>query len=273
MLFALLILAVMAAIGFVISSLVYREVSVSRVFDDSLHSYYAAETGVERGLDIVALHRTNNETLAGTLTAIENYATSASPLSLAAGNGSYAIDTTLTSSTDTTLEVPIVDLYQIDLYDPDNSISSLMNAESLRMYWNLPASCSSSSRVELTYREFSSGAFGLDDDAVYKQVYTCGVETPPTGYDCQATSNWPAANTNYTIQIRSFDCGYIDATIGFYESDNASGAPVEIPSLVNIAAVGSGNLSQREIVARTKWVPSSSGLSAFVLFSLEAIAH
>ena len=271
MLFALLILTVMAAIGFVVSSLVYREVNVSRSFDDSLRSYYAAETGIEHGLDIVALYRQNHETLASTLLAIESY-----PLSTFVLDGSdatYSMDSTQTSNTTEELTTPIRDFYQIDLYDPDNSISTLMTAESMRIEWDIPASCSSGSRMELTFDEYSSGSFGLDDDSVYKQVYTCGVETSTGGYDCQATTNWPSTNTNYIVQVRSLDCSTVDAHIQFFDADNASGSAVSIPSVVNIASIGTGDLSQREIVAHTKWVPNASGLGSFVLFSLESISH
>jgi hypothetical protein len=271
MLFALLIMTVMAAIGFVISSLVFREVTVARVFDDSLQAYYGAESGIERALDIVTEHRQEREGLTSTITAIEDYATSAAPVSLEEAGATYVIDETATNSTTTGLSVPIFDFYQIDLYNPDDPINTVMTAESLRLQWNMPSSCSAASRVELTYQQYNSASFGLEEDSVHKQVYTCGVETAVDGYDCQATSNWLAANTNYTIQIRSIDCDYLDAAIHVYDADDAAGAFVSIPSTVNIVSVGSGDISQREMTARTKWVPSASGLSEFVLFSVEEI--
>jgi hypothetical protein len=273
MLFALMILAVMAAVGFVISSLVYREVNVSRSFDDSLQSYYAAETGIERALDIVTAHRVAHESLASTLTAIEAYPPSIPPFALSGSDASYAIDATQTASTITSLHIPLVDLYQIDLYDPDNSVTALSDAESVRLLWSVPSDCAGSSRMELTFQQFSSGAFGLADESVYKQVYTYGVETPSAGYDCQATSNWPAVNTNYVVQIRSLDCENADAQVTFYTLDDALGVEFPIPSYITIASVGTGDLSQREIIARTKWIPSASGLSSFVLFSQDGVTH
>ncbi len=271
MLLALLILAVMTALAFVFSSIVYRELSISRAYDDSLQSYYAAESGIERSLDIVTEHRQNRELLGTTLTAVENYATDAAPVTLSAADASYVIDSSATTNTTTALEVLIESLYQIDLYDPDDPINTLMSAESMRVLWNVPASCSSTTQLEFTFQEYNSSSFGLENDSVYKQLYTCGVESPPSGYDCQATSNWPAANTNYTIQIRASNCEYSDATISLYTNDDALGAEVNIPSVVNIAAVGSGNSSQRAMRAHTKWVPSASGLSEFVLFSTAQI--
>lgn len=272
MLFALLILSVMAAIGFVLSSLVYREATVARSFDDSLHAFYAAESGIERGLDILSEHRKDHDDLATTVTAIESYATDASPVTLSTSNATYVVDSSATTTSSSSLHVPIEGFFQIELYDPDNSISTLMTAESMQLWWNLPSSCSATSQVEFTFQEFNSGSVGLADDSVYKQVYTCGVETPPSGYDCQATSNWPSTNNNYIIQVGTLDCGRIDATITLYDADNATGNEVDIPSLVNVAVRGEGELSQREMTAHTKWIPSASGLGEFVLFSIEAIA-
>jgi len=271
LLFSLIILGVMSAIAFGISSLVYREVNVARSFDDSLQSYYAAESGIERALDIVAEHRKQHDTLANTLAAVVDYAPKASPVTLPESDSTYTIDSTKTTSTTTQLHIPLRDFFQVDLYNPDASVTSFMNAESARLLWNVADSCTAGSRMEMTFQEFTSSSFGLTDDSVYKQVYTCGIETAPVGTDCQATSNWPAKNTNYVIQIHSLDCPSVDATLSFYDADDAGGTVVEIPSVITIASIGSGNLSQREIIARTKWIPGASGLSAYVLFSLESV--
>jgi hypothetical protein len=59
--------------------------------------------------------------------------------------------------------------------------------------------------------------------------------------------------------------------VSFYDADNAAGTQQEIPSVINITSVGSGNISQRVLTAHTKWVPAASGLSSFVLFSIDEI--
>ncbi|MFC1597907.1 hypothetical protein ACFL2M_00025 [Patescibacteria group bacterium] len=271
MLFAIIVLVVMSGIAFVVASLLYREINLARVFDDSLHSYYAAESGVERGLDIIGERRKVDGVLDDTIAAIEAFAPDSAPVTLANSEVDYFIEDVGTSDTANELELPVLEFggTQVELFDPDDPFS-FMTAESVQFVWNHPG-CTTTSRIEATFEQFDSATYSIEPDSVYKQVYTCGVETPPADYDCQATSNWPAVNTNYVVRIKPLDCTILGMKVTFHSLDNAAGGLVGVPSRAELLAVGEGDYSQQMVTARTKWLPSASGLVDFVLFSLEAV--
>ncbi|MFH1426227.1 MAG: hypothetical protein ABIG66_02225 [Candidatus Kerfeldbacteria bacterium] len=274
LLFSVIMLGVMFMIGFVIAALVYREINLARIFDDSLVSFYAGESGWERSMDILGERRKDDDQLANALAAIEAFAPPASPKVLANSGGTYYIDPAGTTSVTSKINLVVFNKYgtQVELFNPDNPFSFLQ-AESVQFRWLHPL-CGGSSRMEVTFYEFDSATFGIEDDSVYKQVFTCGVEAAPAGYDCQATSNWPAANTNYIMRVKALDCTLLGVNTVFYNADDGQGGGgtiVDVPSRVAIVSVGEGNFSQRSISAKTKWIPSASGLVDYVLFSVEQV--
>lgn len=262
---SLLMLAMISSIAFVVSSLVYRNVTVERAYDDALGSYYAAESGVERALDIATRHRVVGGTISATETVVETYATSGAPHTFATSETAYWIDATVTGRGVSSYRLPVESRTQIELYNPDSSFSYL-NVESLRWLWNMPSTCPATSRIEASFFKYNSTSIGRADDLVYKQVFTCGAEAAPAGYQCQATSNYPTINTNYIVSIWNMDCDLIDLTTTAYAADNAAGAVVTLPAIVQWSAIGKGQQSQRQMTATTKWVPTASGLAEFVLF-------
>lgn len=281
LLMSMLLMLVIAGLGFILASIMIREINLSRTFDNSLASYYAAESGIERSLDIVGENRINSETLSDTMTGIENY-TSSSAIELSNG-AEYEIETTLTTSTVESVvsSVPIANGTQIDFYDPDNSISSTMNAESVEFEWNEPdsATCSHPSpRLEVTFIEYdSTTAFGTDD-VVDKYIYTCTGTSAE--YDCLVTSNVPSSGANYIVRLKALDCAIPLLETIFYQRPNGSSwsgpgnqSEVEVPSVITLAAQGDGGATKRIITAQTKWNPGGTGFIDFVLFSLEEISR
>ncbi len=271
---AIVALAVMSTVAFVIASLLFRETKLARTVDDSLQTWYGAESGVERSLDLLGEGRKENASLSSTVAGIAATATSASPFVLTESGAEYYYDSSATTTSVDTLDTIILTFpaTQIELYDPDSTFT-LMSAESMQVLWNDPA-CGASSRIEVTYNEFIGTSFGLADDSVIKDVYTCGVETPVSGWDCQATSNTPAPNTNYVVRVRALDCSILGANITFYDADNGVGGggnPIAIPSIAAITTVGSGSQTQRSFSYLSKWLPSASSLGDFGLFSATQI--
>lgn len=267
---SLLMLAMISSIGFVVSSLVYRNVTVERSYNDAITAFYAAESGVERALDVANVHRKAAQTIASSESSIESFATSSSTKSLTNSDSQYWIDATVTGVGVTAYRAPANPFYQVELYNPDSTFSYL-GVESLRFNWNRPSTCSATNRIEVSFFKFNSTSIGRADNLVYKQVFTCGSEAAGLGYDCQATSNYPTINTNYIVSVWSMDCSLLDINTVAYAGDNASSSVVTIPSIVQWSAVGTGDQTRRQITATTKWVPSASGLAEFVLFGETAI--
>lgn len=272
LLLTLITLSVMMAVAFVLTSLVYKDINIARTFADSLEAYYAAESGMERSLDVLQAARIADDSLSTTISNIESLATAASPVTLAQSGARYSIDSTNTTNAVSSVQFPLP-LYeqqsvQVELYNPDNSLSPL-SAQSAQVLWQESASCPvGASRIEMTLDAFAKAGderFGLEDASVNKPIATCS--SGATGYDCRATTNIPEPQTNYIVRIKSLDCTLYGTTITFYPNNNANGSAVSIPSRAQIAVVGTGTQTQRLMTATTKWVPSALGLSDFVLFS------
>lgn len=281
LLLAMLLMIVIAGLGFVLAAIMLREISLSRTFDSSLESYYAAESGIERSLDIVGQNR-NNEMQADTVTEIIDY-TASSAYTLSTGS-TYEIDNTLTRATVDSVvsRLPVADGVQIEFYDPDDSIATTMSAESVEFGWNSPdtTTCTHPSpRLEVTFIEYdSTTAFGTDD-VVDKYVYTC-TSGASIGYDCRSVSNVPTPGQNYIVRLKALDCAIPVIETTFYTLADGSGysgvgtqTSIEVPSVITIASRGDASATERLITAQTKWTPSGTGFVDFVLFSLEAITR
>lgn len=287
LLYALMILSVMALVGIVVASLTVRETHIARSFDDALVAYYAAESGAERSLDIVSEHRRSPQDficpatgapmdLDCTMDIVRDFAPEVTPVSLSGSEGEWFVDAVETSDTQQSVTLPIMEQgnTQIDLYDPDDPFT-FMSAESLHLLWKNPQ-CAVPTRVEVSFVEFSATQFGITDDLAYTQVFTCNSLLVPSGseYDCGAVSNYPAANKNYVVRLRALDCTIYDGQSTFFDADDGfgGGGSVEpIPSAVRIVSVGEGAGSQRRMSVTTRWRAGASGLVDFVLFAIERV--
>lgn len=255
----------MIALGFALAALLLREIDVARSFDTGLQAYYAAESGMERSLDILQGGRFEKNTMAVTVASIESYATSSSPHTLTNSDADYYID-----ATDTTVGVDeystFIPLYlgsQVEMYDPDLPVTTTQTVESVELQWN-EGSCTNG-RVEMSFSEYSGQTF---DETVFKVVGDCS--TAGSGYDCLLRSDFPSSGKNYVLRLRTLDCTVAGVQVGFYNADGGSGgagAIQSIPSVAQISVVGEQAQTQRVMTAQSKWVPSASGLTDFVFFS------
>lgn len=287
LLYSLLIVSVMSLVAFVITSLSLREIKLAATFDDALTAFYAAESGVERSLDVIDEHRKRPEDtlcpatgapvdLDCTLSMVRDFAPSTAPVTLTASNSDWRIDAAATTDTQPYVDVATTKSgkTQVDLYDTDDAFQ-FMNIESVLLLWNEPT-CVVPARMEATYARFNSQQFGLFDDAVYNQVFTCDPSLVPAGepYGCAAISNYPGVNNNYILRLKALDCDVAPVRVSAYDGDNGpnTGATlVPLPSAVRVVSVGNGNQTQRRMSASVRWRPSASGFTDFVLFSLERV--
>lgn len=265
LLFAMLIMTVMIALGFALAALLLREIDVARSFDTGLQAYYAAESGMERSLDILQDGRINQDTLAVTVSNIEAYATSSSPFSLSSSNANYYIDASKTTVgvNDYETFIPLYFGSQVEMYNPDLPVTSTQTVESVEIQWN-EGSCTNG-RVEMSFSEYSGTTF---DETVFKVVGDCS--TAGSGYDCMLRSDYPSSGKNYVLRLRTLDCTVAGVTVDFYDADGGSGgagALQTIPSIAQMSIVGERAQTQRVMTAQSKWIPSASGLTDFVFFS------
>lgn len=287
MFLSIVLLGAMALIGFVLSSISLREVKITRTFDDSLRSYYAAESGIEQSLDLLSEYRNSIDDLTcptggGVITLscvegeIEALGNSSSPATLNITEVEYYFDpsATTTSSDELILPAPVYSGFQIEMFDPDDPLS-LMNIESVLLQWDTPG-CAEYYGIEMTFDEFDSATTFFPssdvDEVITKEVWTClDASSIGDGYDCYAISNVPSQNHNYILRTRPLDCSIPAMNVKFWTGDSATGSQVSVPSRVEVVSIGDGDESQRRISAKTKWSPSASGLVDFVVFSVDQI--
>ncbi len=272
LLYTLMILSIMTIAGFVLASLSLRQVSIARTADDGVRSFYAAESGLERSLDLYGEHREVNDLLQSTFNAIESSAPPSTPVSLTNSDTEYEVDPVETGTIQGTVTLPVLPQSsptQIELYDVDDPVGTFMNAESMELLWDHPQ-CGTTSRIEATFFEFDTSQFTLDlnSDSIFKQLLTCSPPLSGSDRDCQAISNVLSPNTNYIVRLTAYDCVLLNTDITFYTGDNASGSVVGIPSRARLSVVGSAQQTERRMSAVVKWLPSPSGLVDYVFFSL-----
>lgn len=269
---ALLLLAMMMGVAFVVSGLVVRQIQSARAFDDSLSALYAAESGMEQSLDVLGESRKDPSLIGGlddTLTAIQASASVDDPITFS-NSQYYFADSSGAGADEVTVTIPFGAAVAIDYYPPDNGFdTSTSTAESLRLQWN--QTCTQQFGVELSFSDFAaSSGFGRADDAVFKQVVQCTPSSDPD-YDCVAVSNHLTPLQNSVIRISGLDCSLPNAQVVLYDDDNAGGDAVVIPSVVEVVSVGTSTEASRSLRTTTKWTTSASGLVDFVLFAIEEI--
>lgn len=289
LLFAMLLLMVMITIGFVLASLLYREIQGARAFPDSLQAFYAAESGIEQNLDIVSQRRKEGSLLEvvdspgqpatqnDLIDRVKRSATLSSPAQLSSNGAHYFIDTAETRGSVESVDLPIIYRRgtEIEMYDPD-TITSGAGARSVRFFWT-PTECTNTDtdpdqRMEISYTVIDPASSSLTEEVVKTTDINCSGETSTDSeFACMHTANWLATTKNYLIRVSPFDCTIPRMRVQFYSEQSAGGSTVSIPSIARITSVGEGKFSQRRITATTHWIPQASGLTDFVVFSIDKI--
>ncbi|OGY87719.1 MAG: hypothetical protein A2233_02110 [Candidatus Kerfeldbacteria bacterium RIFOXYA2_FULL_38_24] len=287
LIFALLLLMIMMTIGFVLASLIYKEIAVARSFPDSLQAYYAAESGIEDSLDLLALRRQQGglleevddvnqpETLDDAIDRLKATTENNVPrvLTHSAANYLVSADETKGSVANMVFSVPYRRGTQVDMYDPDQILSGV-GARSVELFWT-PVACANhdsslDQKIEVTYQVLNVGTDVSVDD-IQKEVYDCTISSTDPNYTCMHTANWLSTTKNHILRFTPLDCSIPLFKTVFYDGPSASGQVVNIPSVASVTAIGRGKISARKISVLTKWVAQASGLTDFVIFSIDKI--
>lgn len=270
--YALLLLLSMAAVAFVLSTLTVREIFLTRTTDDGAKTLYAAESGVERALDIIGDGRAIGATLASTKETLLTLQGS-----LQGSDVRYTIDEE-TKNPVTLLRIP-AHLQtpegrgiQIEMFDPDQPfVVRTEQADRVKLLWNIaPESACPVSRLELTYQEISEDT--LADGTIAKQIVSCMPGT--TTFDCSATLNTPSPpiqfDSSFLFRARALECPVGTMEVSFVDGRGTE-QPVSMPGVLQVVATGDGIFTQHIVTATMKWLPSASQLGDFVLFSVDKV--
>lgn len=271
--YALLLLLSMSAVAFFLSTLTFREIQLTRTTKEGVQTLYAAESGLERALDLVATARVNHQTLQETRD------------QLVTVNGVLAVsDVTYTIAQETqdaltsiripqTLQTPKGYGVQVDMVDPDHPFDLRTDwTDSVTMQWNLQdqTSCAAS-RIEISFQEISDDT--PDDGTIVKQIVSC--DSPLDNiFDCAATLNTPTIiqpDASFIFRARALECPMTLAEVVFVSDDFGIETPTPLPGYLRIVATGEGKFTKHLIRATMKWTPNASQLADFVLFSVDKV--
>jgi hypothetical protein len=236
-----------------------------------LIAYYAAESGVEYGLQTIKEARANGTTLNQLKLALQNY----TPADLPNGSDWTLADTT----TNEAYQITFLRKNQsvvLDLYDPEDPA-----AGGFESFWveALDANPSSSPAwLEVAYIpwtiDLGTGLLDWDDTKVTKRLRSI-FETQPNS---PAPFTDIVVNENYRVRIKALYDDLKNVKITAYTDnqpfDNCDPVSVcqkPIPNRVFLKATGRSGQNEVGMSASVPWQVPAAGLFDYVLFSEDTI--
>lgn len=279
---ALILLSIMSFIAVFLANYALREITTARLLNSSVNSYYASEAGIERALDIVQYYRESETSLADTITALDGI----SNIMSTADAGWILEVTPKDEFTSATTVLPRGETFQVENFDIDDTTDVTDAAESMVLYWD--DSCGGNIQVDIVsfsgatlFNSFYDLQNGFAGDRA--TTFVKGPLGTPSSYSSNTNisshpesyysifNNGFNSNTNEIVRITPLSCDIDTLTVEFYTQDDAAGDLVALPSQLEIASIGTSGDSSRRITARSKWTTNASGLTSFVLFSIDRI--
>ena len=264
-----------------IAVLIIRELQLSRNVNHSIYAYYAAESGVERGLyDILDQRRLGNN-LGGAIGALtDNSGLFDQELSTSGNRASW--DTIEAEKKPFDMEVSVLNQnqsVQFSLFDPDNfsepDVSSPNGVYKAKINWNYPEEADSESRVEITVFEIDKTS-GETCQTVKKERW----QNPnlPVGYyildvnDLVPDPPCPGlTNDVYQVRVKAInDKIYNFELIPYSEEEvQLTGDENGIVSGIWLKSVGKFSKTKQAILMQIPWNLAASGFLDYVIFSEE----
>jgi len=241
MLMSILILSGITTAASSFGILTIQNLRQSVLVDNGLRAFYAAESGIEDGL----YELRKNETVVSSMAS-----------SGALSNGGTWDRTVATDIASLTQDVDEHDTWEISLYDPDSSLSSLTNTvKSLKLAWT-----------------------GSGSEWVHAQIIpwtTLGTLGAPSTQLFSAASNpatinlQDASSVLYRVRLKALYGDITDMTVTAYSGLNLGGSQVDIPGYITMYATGEYSLANQVVRARFPHRSPLSGQFGYVLFSEE----
>lgn len=270
LLISVFIMMAIVGAGLTMATLVRYQVVQTRNQDNAIRARYSAESGVERGLDLVSAHRLHTQT--GTPTDLTDTLAVVTALTgtLYDGQGSYAFDVSRTSELVTGVQFSLTELasQQIDLFDSGQPyVANPYPVESLSVDWIEGDGCAAgTSVVEVTITQFDLS--GAVVDLVPQELVTqCGGFPAVSGFDCRMETNLPVSPNNYVVRIKARTCDLEYGEFTAYTADGAAvGTEQALSSRAVITADGQYGRSNASLQASAPWRAAPSGFIDYVLF-------
>lgn len=249
LIYALIILMVVTAIGLGISFLIVREIQLTSHSHFASQAFYAAESGIERGLYTVKANRVLSQTLATTLTAIQGYQGN-SPVF---NNGANYNDIGTNSSAVNTLsKLAQNSIWQLDLYKVDDP-NTAINIQRIEIV----GGGNGSEWLEFSSTEYKSGE---PQPVPVKKSYFGHTELLNT-----AVVSLGGNYVGYRMRLRALFADIDNIEVHAYDSTGL--IDDYFCSQIILSSTGSKSDFQQAITASLPWKMPLSALYDYVLFS------
>lgn len=248
LLMSLLILSGLLATGSTVGLITAQNLRQAKEVDFSVISFYAAESGVEDGLYEIRKRETAVGSLApsGVLT-----------------NGAGWTRTAAATANVLSRSIAKNDSWQIDLYNPDASLSALgAPIKSLSIAWTGPGTEWLSVQIAPWP---TSGVWPSPPVAPNRpstQLFSAAIN--PAVVNLQ-----DAANVLYRLRIKALYADVANVTVRAYQGLDNNGGAAPIPAQLAITATGDYKTNKQALRASMPQRPPLSGVFGYVLFSEE----
>lgn len=267
-LFALMITALVTLIGLGISYIIIRELNLSQNIDSATRAYYAADSGVERGLHRITFGRENQHALSDIVAGIRGYAEAFSGV-----GSSYD---TADSNSSTGIEVGLLeenlsvqaDYTEVNptLADGSSCTTNGSCVASWLIAWDATDPQSTATSIEATFIGWRDNA-GVTVDTETQKIIKL-ITPPDTGL---REISLPESDKLYRFRLKSLggDLKDVRVTAHFGTESPASIPGTIVPSSSSITVKAKGLRGQfaQAISAVVPWQPPLSGIFDYVIFS------
>jgi hypothetical protein len=243
LLMSILILSGMITAASSFGVLTLQNLKQSILIDNGVRAFYAAESGVEDGLYELRRKET-------TVTSMDTTGSLSNT-----GTWSRSITTNIQSLTQ---NIDENDVWHIDLFDADTSISALSTAiKSIKLSWT--GTGSEWIEVQITPWD-TTGAIGTPTTQIFSSASN------------PATVNLiDSSTTLYRIRIKSLYADITNMSVTAYSGLNAGGSQVNIPGYITMYSTGAFSRANQVVRAQMPHRASLSGQFGYVLFSEDDI--
>lgn len=246
LLMTLLVLSAIVTAAGTVSIITVQHIRNSSLIDDGVRAFYAAESGIEHGLYAIRKQEISAASIATASGALSN-----------GGTWDRIITSTVASLAS---DIAEDDTWQVDLYNPDDSLSQLDTAiQSITINWDHDAA-GGSEWVLATIVPWDAGT---------------GTPGIPTAQLFSAVSANPMVNLSaaqvHRVRIKALYADVQDVAITAYDQTNGAGSVVNIPA--SITMYSTGEYAQANSVVRATMPQKTplSGVFNFVLFAEEDV--
>ena len=249
----LLIIGTVTPISLFISRIILNDLITSRNIDSSAIAYYASESGIEKNLYAIRKNDYGVEYLKN-----DSFYNSGS----LDNNSSWYLD--LDECLGSKSEININEIkkeasYQVDLYDPDDSLTS-QSIRSIRVEW----SGDPSSKLEVTWSSWKNGNFAANTN---KRFF--GNAESPVVINLSTIEN-NAANI-YRLRLKALYNNLNNINLKAYSLDDGLGEQTNIPSIITLKSVGEFSNNKQAVQVEMSRRSPVSGVWDFVIFSQQDI--